>query len=430
VQVGKSIFLTWLLLCSGVAPVIAQPERVITPSELLRFDPQTVEAIVSVTASSGPALSVRRRTELLALNPATVPGAVLNASPGTGADLQDIRITPGQYVVLRSTNPAREIDCQFGDSGSCLETPIRYLALTPAGESLDLSLVLASNDRMRFSAPGDNFVGEVFVQLRDLSAPDAVKDIGTKIGIVISAEVDAIEPAAMLEIDKTNKFHDAKLSVRIPADPTVVTFTPEMMAEPQRLRLDVARPKLEVRIGQERILGFGLETASVTVQAENLESLPTAAIAISSDTGNLNENSIQFDPATGVASTFVRSRGLGVDTITVSLAPFSTDSETIVYEKPWSWLIALTIGVIIGVAIRLTMRMKEPPPKSSVWFNMSIGVLGGLVAAALYALGINILPLSLPSDSSEVLTLILGALGAWVFPAWITMLRPKPPTQA
>ena len=424
--------LTIASLLAGSGLATAQTERVITARELQQFNPHTIEAITRETVSDRPASASARRAAALAINPGTISSAAAaRVDPGVASPPGDLRITPEEYVILTSAEPAKAVDCRSGGIGNCIETPLRYLAMTPSGESLDLALVLASPENLRFNAQSESFVGDIFVQLRDLKAPDAVKEIGTKIGIVISADVDEITPASLLEIGETNRFRDAtRLTVKSPIEPTVVKLTPERGAQPQQLSLGITRPRLKLQIGQDTILGYGLETATVTVQTEGAASLPTQAISISSRTGHLDQNAIHFDAATGIASTFVRSRGLGGDTITASLAPFSSATDTVAYEKPWTWLIAVLIGVAVGVGIRLAMRAKEPPPKSGVAYNIAIGVLGGVVTAVLYALGVNILALPLPGGFSEGLTFVLSALGGWVFPTWLSALGAANPSQA
>jgi hypothetical protein len=226
----------------------------------------------------------------------------------------------------------------------------------------------------------------------------------------------------MVTIGKTNSFSDVTLEVSAPQDPTVVALTPERLAEPQAISFAVMRPTLQVEIGQDAIPGYGLETAPVTVRA--VGEPPAGAITVTSQLGRLDQNTISIDPKTGVASTFIRSRGTGQDTVSASLSPFAPATDTIEYEEPWSWLIAVLLGVVVGVGIRLAMRAKQDPPKSGIGFNVAIGFIGGVITAVLYALGVNILPLQLPGGFSEALAFVLSALGGWVFPRWLEALGP------
>src|SRR5690606_9760484 len=179
----------------------------------------------------------------------------------------------------------------------------------------------------------------------------------------------------------------------------LVRLSPAASADSHEVTFDVDRPRLQLSIGQDSLLGFGLETASVSVRAAT-GSLPAGAhIAITSSIGKLDRNDVPFE--NGRASTFVRSRGLGSDTITASLAPFVDAVDTIEYRRPWTWLFAVLAGAVFGITIRLVTRSKAPTGEHGVTYNIAIGATGAVVTAVLYALGVNILPLPLPGGFSE-----------------------------
>jgi hypothetical protein len=412
-----------LAVLLGSPALLAQNERVITAEELRKFNPVTIESVQPQTATARLPSDATRRLRDLTVDRSTVASSVSRAPAGATTTPGEIRITPDQYVVLKTAEPARSLDCARSDLAKCTETPVRFLAMTPQGSPLNLALVLASTGTLHFDSRSDRFVGNVFVQLKDLDAPGEVKDIGSSIRVVVSADVDDIKPGPMVTIGKTNSFSDVTLEVSAPQDPTVVALTPERLAEPQAISLVVKRPTLQVEIGQSAILGFGLETAPVTVRS--VGEPPAGAITLSSHIGRLDQNALSIDPATGIATTFIRSRGTGRDTVSASLSPFAPATGTIEYEKPWSWLIAVLLGVVVGIGIRLAMRARQQPPKPGVGFDVIIGIIGGVIVAVLYALGVNILPLQLPGGYSEALAFVLSALGGWVFPRWLEALGPK-----
>ncbi len=411
----RRLLAAWAIIISS--PALSAPtERVITAEELRQFNPQSIERIQPQVSTAQPAASSTIRN--LALPGSSVTGSAVSRVP-----LPDIRIKPTQYLALKSTDPARAVECAGTGSGKCTETPVRFLAMTSQGSPLNLSLVLASSGTLRFDSDSQRFIGNVFVQLRDLDAPGQVKKIGTSIRVAVNADVDDIKPTAMVAIDRTNSFSDVTLEASAPRDPTVVVLTPERLAEPQKIRFGVTRPTLRVEVGQDSILGYGLETAPVIIHAEG--DAPVGAVTVTSRTGRIGQSSISFDPSTGIATTFIRSRGTGRDTVSASLGPFAPATDSIEYVQPWSWLVAVLLGVGVGVGIRLAMRAKQHPPRTGIGFNIAIGCIGGVITAALYALGVNILPLPLPGGFSEVLAFVVSALGGWVFPRWLEALGPK-----
>ena len=411
-----------MVLMFVALPSVAQTVRVITPEELKKFNPKTVETVrKNKQKKSAAKYSVSKSTTS---NISLGQGSLLGPSTdiSTHAQTKPLTISPQDYVVLDISEPDKAIGCPSKVAGDCRETPYRFLAMTNEGEPLDLSLVFASTKRLRFDPVENHFVGSLFVQLKDLNEPGGTRSIGSRIRVAVSADVDDINPGTLMEFNETNRFQDIAFAVAAPQDPTLVKLTPERLATPQELAFGVSRPALKVSLGKEKILGFGLETTTVTVHFEGASNPPEAAITVSSQTGHLSNNAINADPASRVASTHLRSRGTGKDEITAELAPFDIGSDDIYYEQPWSWLVAVLLGVLAGVGIRLAMRARQSPPTSSLAFNISISICGGIVTAILYALGVNILPIPLPSGFSEGLTFILSALGGWVFPVWLEAL--------
>jgi hypothetical protein len=392
--------------------------RVITPEELKKFQPKSVETVKKDKKKSLAKIGVRRGTSASVSRPSGSLASV-SRTPISPNAAGAVTISLDEYVVLDSSLPERQVGCETSVSDNCIETPLRFLAMTDKGESIDLSLVFVTTENLRFDHRQSRFVGNLFVQLRDLNEPGDAKSLGSKIRVAVNADVDDINPGALVEFAETNTFQDIALAAVSPQDPTLVRLTPERLASPQEIVFDISRPELKVSIGKEKILGFGLETTTVNVQFEGVEAIPEAAITISSESGHLEQNTIRVNDESRVATTHIRSRGTGSDRVTAELPPFEIGSDEIYYEQPWSWVIAVLMGILIGIGIRLAMRARQATPSSSIAFNIAISICGGLVTAILYGLGVNILPIPLPSGFSEGLTFLLSALGGWIFPQWL-----------
>ncbi len=437
----KCLLITLLALCCLFPSVTsADTQRVISTAELQRLNPQSFNRVSNSPAVESTSPSSRIRvpagatlgTTAAIRDSATIrdSAAIRDRSglsvPGTsGISIPDsITISPDEYLVLDTGRAAKAVSCNTPGAKNCIQAPFQFLTMTRRGKELNLSLVLTSSNDLRYVESKDRFVGDIFLQLRDMAAPNAVKNISTAISIAVSGPLDEIKPTAILNIKKTNTFQEVKLEVRNPEEPTIIQLTPAHSAAPLEVKFGVSRLGLTVSVGQNPILGYGLETTTVTVRATGMEDIPPGAISITSKKGQLDQNTITFDEH-GVASTTIRSGSVGEDTITAKLSPFSPGSVTVTYTPPWSWLAAVLIGAVLGIALRVTMRMKHPDMKGGLVFDISIGLLGGLFTALLYALGVNILGLSLPSGYSEGLTLLLSGLGGWVFPGWLSKLGSK-----
>lgn len=428
----KCLLVTLLALCCLSPSIVnADTQRVISTTELQHLNPQSFTRISNSAAAESLSSSSRIR----------VPAGT---TMGTSAAIRDSRairdlgsagisrtnitdnitIKPDEYLVLETGRAAKAIDCNRPGAKNCIQAPFQFLAMTKRGQKLNLSLVFTSTNNLRYEEARKLFTGNISVQLRDMASPNRANPISTEISIVVNGPLDDIKPESILIFDKTNTFQQVNLEVRRPEEPTIVQLMPAHSAAPQEVEFGVNRIKLKVNIGRDRILGYGLGTTTVIVQADGMQDIPSNAISITSKKGQLDQNSIEFD-ADGTARTSIRSSSVGKDTITATLSPFAPGSATVTYTSPWSWLAAVLIGAVLGIALRVTMRMRNPDMKGGLAFDIAIGLLGGLFTALLYTMGVNILGLTLPSGFSEGLTLLLSGLGGWVFPGWLSKLGSK-----
>lgn len=394
----------------------ADAERVISSEQLRRLN---AEVVTTATRSADTRGNLTLRESALAVN----PDRLASELSGTGRS-NDIRIRPGEYVALKTADPVAQIDCRIADDGQCVQTQFRYLAFSTDGTELNLTLDVEAHPTLRYVPEEGRYRSSLFVKLSDSGDPATVRNIDGAIQVIVSAPVDEVDPGEILEIGQTNRFKTVKLAVRSPQEPTPVRLAPDREAEPHLLSLSVDRPALTIS-APPSMLGFGLETATVTLNLPGIQVFPREAIVLSAN-GSLDATSVVLDDH-GVATTTLRSRSVGQDVITAELSPFASGRHTIDYIMPWSWFIAVLIGSLIGVAIRITMRRKHPEMPGDWKFDVAIGLLGGLMTALLYALGVNIVGIPLPTGYSEILTLVLSALGGWVFPGWISALGTKKP---
>lgn len=174
-----------------------------------------------------------------------------------------------------------------------------------------------------------------------------MRKIATPIQIVIIAPFDVIEPGSLLNISETNRFHNIHVAAKAPPEPTLVRLAPSGDVEAREFELGVLRPTLELDVGSESILGFGLETTEVTVRAFGIDSYPATPVSLTAGIGRLEQTSVGLD-ANGFARTALRSRNVGTDTISASLAPFGDGEVKVTYERPTTWLAVVLLGAVTG----------------------------------------------------------------------------------
>jgi peptidoglycan/LPS O-acetylase OafA/YrhL len=94
-------------------------------------------------------------------------------------------------------------------------------------------------------------------------------------------------------------------------------------------------------------------------------------------------------------------------------APLSPASATVDFVWPVATLIASVLG---GMAGALVKRMQRGRVRSMRALRpvLIVGVLSGIVVVALYAVGVNVLPIQPTATAGEALTFVLAAVGAYL----------------
>ena len=168
-RAGCFLFIASLLLLAP-SSVLSQSVRVITPEELKKFQPKSVEKVGKKQQKKSPA-------KYSAMQSRAPSGKISTVAPKSKSDSDSglMELSKGQYYLIESYDPEREVDCGTLKSNNCTETPFRFLTMTDEGESIDLSLVFNTSSELRFDRDENLFVGKLFVQLRDMNEPNQAK---------------------------------------------------------------------------------------------------------------------------------------------------------------------------------------------------------------------------------------------------------------
>ncbi|HUP42738.1 MAG TPA: hypothetical protein VM599_05960, partial [Thermoanaerobaculia bacterium] len=271
------------------------------------------------------------------------------------------------------------------------------------------ALVEVDGGGMRPQA-GGGFLGRIFAAVRDVRRPGESRTLETPIELLVTAEVDEVEPRR-ISLDRTNHFSEVSLRATSPRDLVRVRLVPSFDPEGAEIEMPVLRGELRLTISPREIQGLGLETARVTVQAAGLPSSAGLVVALSCDRGSLEADALTLNPS-GIASTTIRSVSLGGATVRAEAAGLAPGEAPVHFVFPWLFLAATLVGGVVGSLIRWART--EHAARRSLWVELLVlGVLVGLVVAAAYSIGINLLGLEPKARAGEALVFVLAALGAY-----------------
>ena len=164
----------------------------------------------------------------------------------------------------------------------------------------------------------------------------------------------------------------------------------------------VERPVLTLRVSPERLQGFGLEAADVKL--EGADGAGEASLSVSQ--GRLEASNL----ASG-GTTTLRSSGVGEGTITASLSGYQEARATVTYVLPIAFFLAALVGGLFGAGIQWTALGGGKKEGANLGLSMGTGALVGLLLAVAWALGVNVVGLSLASGFNEAAVFLIAAVG-------------------
>ena len=257
------------------------------------------------------------------------------------------------------------------------------------------------------------FNGEVFVALEDRDDPTRTYTLPAAIEVLITAPLDRVDPG-LVKLAATNAWRSVRLSAAMPPDEFRVRFRSPIDPQGYEVSMSTIRPKLRVDVSPRYIQGLGLELATVSVSAEGLPNPLGRRVSLSADRGSLSASELPLD-AQGMAQTQLRSIAIGRATVTArSPALQEGRNDEIAFRAPWPFALAAAVGGATGAAIRRyqggrgrTVRRRAPLT------DVAVGTLVGLVVAVLYAVGVNLLPITPTATAGEALVFGLAALGGF-----------------
>ena len=265
---------------------------------------------------------------------------------------------------------------------------------------------------MRFDRAAQQFVAELLLKLTDQNS-EQQRPIGRTVQIALLSALN-IEGNGTFNFERSNTFQRARLTAMEPSNPSLIQLRASSRIPPAEVKLPVTEAQLVIST-KPGIHGLGLEKTPVTVQ---LTGGPYAdrQVILSARDGIFDDTNLPFGPD-GIATTSLRSKGIGVDTITAKSRQLEATPVSIEYEVPWSWFAAVLVG---GFAGFLGLRRLWSNTSGHLLRDLLYAVVAGAVTAGLFALGVNISGFGLPAGFSELSAFILSALGGAVLPRALT----------
>ena len=255
---------------------------------------------------------------------------------------------------------------------------------------------------MRYSAADKLFRATAVIWLQDDEGTGVHIDLPHPVGFLVSAPVDTIDPQ-QLEIGHINQpYQVVSLTVATPRDDMTLDVKTSFGNQTISVPLPVTRPAIGISAAPTSILAFGLESATITVEAldPGLQGLPS--IVLSNDRGRLEFPLVPLVPA-NTGSTKLFSTALGTATITSESFPAAIVTPAQVnFRFPTAFTLALILGGALGGFVGRKRSLTA----------LARGIAAGLLIGVLYVLGINVFKFTLNTPlASEAAGFVLAALG-------------------
>jgi hypothetical protein len=334
-----------------------------------------------------------------------------------GADVRRAAIRPGEYIVARWANGTRPSTPLVATDGKAWTLEYGFIGVTRDGREVRFRPVVESSGGLFVSSDASAFEGLIHVGLQDLRDPAAAYELPRPINLLISAQAHDVSPRQLAIGHTSLPFADVAIRAREPADSLQVTVQASGTRHRAALSLPVVRPRLELSIARPRIQGFGLETSEVTVRARGLTAPAGRIVTLSSGgrtepVGSLETARVTLD-AQGIGGTTIRSASVGTSTVAVSSPPLVPAHATIAFAWPLAFVVAAVLGGVIGAYLG-RRRLSHDDKSHGPLYVIGVGALTGIVAVALYAVGVNVLPVQPVATAGEALVFAIAAVAGYV----------------
>ena len=278
---------------------------------------------------------------------------------------------------------------------------------------------LALVDQALARGPTGEFVGSIKVGVIELGDPSAPRQLTAPIPFEVLGGARA-EPSPVNVTETSPPFQS--IAIRARSVGAGLRLRVASTFNPEGVELVVPVEKALTLIpSTDEIDGFGLEAADLNVVVSGLDA-PKGTVVdlqVSGRTGYLERSRVVLDDA-GEATTQVRSSGLGPVTVIATSSGFEPYSGSVRSRLPTLTFAAAALGGLIGGLIRLLSTRSRRRSGARVAGELTLAVLMGFVVFGLYAVGVNVLPVTPTVTQGATLVGVVAALGGFLGTGLIT----------
>jgi hypothetical protein len=368
---------------------------------------QNREVISNVRTARGAAVRKQIQVGTVAGEKTVVRGDI--GLRKIAATAKETELRANEYIVARWADKEVKIPPVATQSGNAWSVGFGFIGIAPDGREIRFRPVIESAGGLALRDAG-KFQGRIFVGLRDNKDPAASYPLPQPVSLLVSGQADELLPR-QFSMDHTNlPFTEITIASNNPTDPTEFTLIAAGTSERATINLPVVRPRLEVVPARSQIQGLGLETSTVSVRAVGLPDPMGRVVTVSADFASVDPTQVFLD-AHGVGTTTVRSVSFGQDSIKAQSPPLASAAVPLYFSWPIAFLVTTVLGGVLGVALA---HLQSPRRKKNFRTVLIRGVLTGIIVGALYAIGVNVLPIHPTATAGEALTFAVAAVAGFV----------------
>lgn len=176
-----------------------------------------------------------------------------------------------------------------------------------------------------------------------------------------------------------------------------------------RIALTIVRPEVSLATADQSIIGWGIGTTTVYVQAPELARAGGFKVDLSTTGGGLDPGTVPLD-AQGQGTTTLRSDRSGGATVSLVGTHFQSSASPVTFRSPLFFLALAAVGGLLGAFLRGRGRSQWPQA-------LGIGMGTAVLAALAYSVGFTGWILRLAhaehlAASGEVIVFVVGAIAA------------------
>ncbi len=289
--------------------------------------------------------------------------------------------------------------------GQVLPLPGIVRQLDQTGGVAQLKAFVLAGRRLAYDSARDMFVGSIRVGVSDI-VPGPPRDLVTPITFYV-IDAEEAEPSE-IRVERTNGLKE--IAVRLAAAPGGATIRIASDLSPEGMPITLPLiPRLSADPGNTSVEGWGLGATDINISVVGLDRPAGRMVTLRTTSGYLTPSRVKLDDF-GMASTTIRSDRLGPARITASSPGLQVAAAEVDFRLPYLTAISSLLGALLGALVRLFGGRR----RGSFIRSLIAAAGAGILIFALYAIGVNVLPVTPSVTVGLVLVFAVSGLGAYL----------------